>query len=133
MNEQFKLFDKYDVSQIEIKDPALKPYINLSQKLLVKSYGRQLEKWSHAKVNILERLANLGVRSLVIEATGDRAGLLRELLLPFEKEGVSLTAIDSHKGNGDLRFEIGLDEETVDREKVARLITELSRSGFNLS
>lgn len=58
MNEQFKLFDKYDVSQIEIKDPALKPYINLSQKLLVKSYGRQLEKWSHAKVNILERLAN---------------------------------------------------------------------------
>lgn len=55
---QFKLFDKYDVSNIEIKDLALKPYICLSSKLFVKSYGRQLEKWPHARVNIIERFAN---------------------------------------------------------------------------
>jgi len=29
----FKVFDLYDVSAIEIKDPALKPYINVNGKL----------------------------------------------------------------------------------------------------
>ena len=48
MQEQetvFKLFDKYDVSGIEIKDPALKPHINLQPKLLLKSQGRNLDKF----------------------------------------------------------------------------------------
>lgn len=56
--KDFKLFDKYDVSAVAIKDPALKPYINLTPRILVKSYGRQLEKLSHSKINIIERLAN---------------------------------------------------------------------------
>ena len=56
--EQFKIFDIYDVSNIEIKDFALKPYINLNGKLLIKSQGRNLEKFGKVKVNILERLAN---------------------------------------------------------------------------
>jgi len=56
------LFDKYSVSDIEIKDSALKPYINLSPKLLLKSHGRNIEKFANAKVNIVERLASrLGV------------------------------------------------------------------------
>jgi len=60
--KQFKIFDRYDISGIQIKDPALKPYIILAPKLVVKSYGRQLEKLSHAKLNIIERLAGrLGV------------------------------------------------------------------------
>ncbi len=60
--KQFKLFDKYDVSAITVKDPALKPYINIEPRLLLKSQGRNLEKFAKAKVNILERLANrLGV------------------------------------------------------------------------
>ncbi|MAG27566.1 30S ribosomal protein S7 [Candidatus Pacearchaeota archaeon] len=55
----FKLFDIYDVSGIEIKDPAMKPYINLEPKLLLKSQGRNAtEKFGKARVNILERLAN---------------------------------------------------------------------------
>lgn len=56
--EQFKLFDKYDISNIEIKDPALRPFINLTPRLMLKSYGRNLEKFAKTKVNILERLAN---------------------------------------------------------------------------
>jgi small subunit ribosomal protein S7 len=55
---EFKVFDIYDVSKIEIKDPAMKPYINLSGKLLIKNQGRNTEKFAKAKVNILERLAN---------------------------------------------------------------------------
>ncbi|MBU0760410.1 MAG: 30S ribosomal protein S7 [Nanoarchaeota archaeon] len=53
-----KLFDMFDVSNIEIKDPALKPYINIVPKLLLKSQGRNIGKFGKAKVNILERLAN---------------------------------------------------------------------------
>lgn len=56
---QFKLFDLYDTSGIEIKDAALKPYMNLRQQLLVKSYGRRnTETLGVTKVNIVERLAN---------------------------------------------------------------------------
>jgi small subunit ribosomal protein S7 len=56
--QQLKLFDIYEVSGIQIKDPSLKPYINLDPKLLVKSYGRTRWRFDKAKVNILERLAN---------------------------------------------------------------------------
>ena len=60
---QFKIFDKYDVSAIEIKDSALKPYMNLRPSLLLKSQGRRnMENLGATKVNIVERFANrLGV------------------------------------------------------------------------
>jgi len=54
----FKLFDKYDVSQIEVKDPGLKISINLEPKLLVKSEGRNVVKYGQTRVNIVERLMN---------------------------------------------------------------------------
>jgi|SRR3989338_3678489 len=53
----FKIFDLYDVSNLEIKDPALKPYINLTPKLLLKTHGRIKVKLAKTKVNIIERLA----------------------------------------------------------------------------
>jgi small subunit ribosomal protein S7 len=53
----FKVFDLYDVSQIQVKDAALKPYINFAPKLLLKSQGRNLERFGAAKVNIVERLS----------------------------------------------------------------------------
>src|SRR3989344_4898947 len=56
--EAFKLFDMYDVSAIEIKDPAIKPYINISPRLLVKSHGRNSDKLEKTKTNIVERLAS---------------------------------------------------------------------------
>ncbi|HLC53604.1 MAG TPA: 30S ribosomal protein S7 [Candidatus Nanoarchaeia archaeon] len=59
MAEQFKLFDLYDVSAIEVKDAALKPYMNVSAKLLLKSQGRRnMENLGVTKVNIVERFAN---------------------------------------------------------------------------
>ena len=51
----FKVFDKYDFSDIQIQDIALKPYLNLSQKMIVKSYGRKSIK--KKEKNILERIA----------------------------------------------------------------------------
>jgi len=57
--EGFKLFDIYDVSNIVIRDPGMRRYINLEPKLVVKSYGRIREKYSKGKINLLELFANL--------------------------------------------------------------------------
>lgn len=58
-SEGFKLFGLYDVSNVVVKDPGMKRYINLEPKLVVKSYGRIREKFSRGKINILELFANL--------------------------------------------------------------------------
>ncbi|MFA7709431.1 MAG: 30S ribosomal protein S7 [archaeon] len=57
--QNFKLFGLYDVSQIKVEDPGMRRYINLDQKLVVKSSGRIREKFSRGKINILELFANL--------------------------------------------------------------------------
>lgn len=57
-NQQFKLFDMYDVSAIEVKDRAIKPYLNVGARLMVKTFGRNLERFANSKVNIVEKLAN---------------------------------------------------------------------------
>jgi small subunit ribosomal protein S7 len=51
-----KIFDMFDVDKVEIKDPALKKYINLEPKLIIKSHGRLRERFSKSKVNIIEKL-----------------------------------------------------------------------------
>lgn len=59
---KMKLFDKYDSSGIVISDPALKPFINFEPRLLLKSHGRNLDKFGKTRVHIIERFANrLGV------------------------------------------------------------------------
>lgn len=57
--DEFKLFGLYDVYDIKISDPGIKRYINLEPKLFIKSYGRIREKFSRAKINLLELFANL--------------------------------------------------------------------------
>jgi len=54
-----KIFDLYDISEVKVEDPALQNYINLQQKLVLKSHGRHTEKFGRAKINILERLIGL--------------------------------------------------------------------------
>ena len=56
--QQFKIFDKYDVSGIQVKDPGLKAVINFEPKLVLKSYGRNVQKFGQTKVNVVERLMN---------------------------------------------------------------------------
>ena len=54
----FKIFDLYDLSGIEVKDPGLKSVINLQPKLILKSHGRNVQKFGQTKVNVVERLMN---------------------------------------------------------------------------
>lgn len=55
---QFKIFDLYDISSINVEDPGLKAVINLKPKLILKSHGRNFQKFGQTKVNIVERLIN---------------------------------------------------------------------------
>jgi len=55
---QFKIFDLYDIAEVKVEDPGLKSAINLEPKLILKSYGRNVQKFGQTKVNIVERLMN---------------------------------------------------------------------------
>ncbi len=54
----FKIFNLYDMSNIEVKDPGLKSVINLQPKLILQSHGRNVQKFGQTKVNVVERLMN---------------------------------------------------------------------------
>jgi small subunit ribosomal protein S7 len=59
MSEQnFKIFDRYDLSQIEVKDSGLRQVINLKPKLILKSQGRNVSKLGQTKINLVERFMN---------------------------------------------------------------------------
>jgi small subunit ribosomal protein S7 len=55
---KFKIFDLYDINDIEVKDPGLKAVINLEPKLILKEQGRNSQKFGQLRVNIVERLMN---------------------------------------------------------------------------
>ena len=57
-SNQFKIFDLYDISEVKVEDPGLKSAINLEPKLVLKEYGRNMQKFGQTKVNIVERLMN---------------------------------------------------------------------------
>jgi len=53
------LFRKWDISQIEIKDPGLKTSISLKESSFPIDFGRSaLKRFNKADVNIVERLVN---------------------------------------------------------------------------
>ena len=54
-----KIFNIYRTEEVKVEDPGLKRYLNLDEKLVLKTSGRAREKFAKARVNILERLANL--------------------------------------------------------------------------
>lgn len=58
MTQNFKIFDLYDTSEVVIEDPGLKAVINLQPKLILKSQGRNMQKFGQLKVNVIERLIN---------------------------------------------------------------------------
>jgi small subunit ribosomal protein S7 len=56
--QNFKAFDLYDLSEVQVKDLGLKSVINLNQKLVIKSQGRNIKKYGQVNVNIIERVVN---------------------------------------------------------------------------
>lgn len=72
-------------------------------------------------ITVLERLANLQLRSVAIEANEDRPGLLRAMLGPLEEAGINLNAIDSHQTDKVIRFHIGIESGKITPETLKRL------------
>ncbi len=54
-----KIFEIYSTEEVKIEDPGLKRYINLDQRLVLRTVGRARERFAKSKVNIIERLASL--------------------------------------------------------------------------
>jgi len=54
----FKVFDMFDMEEVKVEDVTLAPYINIEPRLLIKSHGRNVGKFTQAKIHILERIAN---------------------------------------------------------------------------
>lgn len=54
----FKIFDLWDISQIQINDLGLKDVINLEPRLALKTSGRNVVKHGQTRVNVVERLMN---------------------------------------------------------------------------
>lgn len=59
MPEKMKIFNLYSAEEVKVEDPGLKRYINLDEKLVLRSVGRARERFAKSKVNVIERLANL--------------------------------------------------------------------------
>lgn len=55
---KFKIFDLYETEGIIVNDIGLKRVINLNPKLILKSHGRNIQKFGQTKTNIVERLIN---------------------------------------------------------------------------
>src|SRR3989338_6926796 len=56
---EFKIFDLYDTKEVKVSDAGLQKYLNLQEKLVLKSHGRHTEKFGRVKINVVERLINL--------------------------------------------------------------------------
>jgi small subunit ribosomal protein S7 len=56
---ELKLFGKWDMKEIKIEDPGLQKYVNISQAMVPKTYGRHGGISFHkARMNIVERFVN---------------------------------------------------------------------------
>ncbi len=54
-----KLFNKWDVSNVKVKDPGLRNYINLRPVIVPRSFGKNANKQFYkSNMNIIERLMN---------------------------------------------------------------------------
>lgn len=54
-----KIFNLYESKDVVVNDVALKKYINLDERLVLKTHGRRKERFGKAKVHIIERLVGL--------------------------------------------------------------------------
>ncbi|RLG18723.1 30S ribosomal protein S7 [Candidatus Micrarchaeota archaeon] len=67
------LFGKYDLSEVKLDDPSLRPYICLDAVSIPHSHGRQAHKqFGKMNVNIVERLVNKLMRGGTGEKTSGK-------------------------------------------------------------
>jgi len=68
-----KIFDRYDVSEVQVADPSLKKYLDISPVTIPHSHGRHGKKqFEKMKVNVVERLVNKLMRGGTGEKTSGK-------------------------------------------------------------
>lgn len=56
---EMKLFNRWSFEGIDVKDPGIKPYINLDPMIIPRTSGKYTQQQFHkSKMNVVERLAN---------------------------------------------------------------------------
>jgi len=68
-----KIFDRYDVSEVQVADPSLKKYLDISPVTIPHSHGRHGKKqFEKMRVNVVERLVNKLMRGGTGEKTSGK-------------------------------------------------------------
>lgn len=82
-------------------------------------------------ITVIERLANLGMGSFSFITKDDSPGSLVSKLQTFADQNVSMTAVDSHRGKGTVRFDIGIEPGTSE-EQLQKIFTDLQKLGCTI-
>lgn len=54
-----KIYDLWETKDIKVEDPGLRRYVSLKEKLVIRSHGREKEKFGRSRMHIVERFINL--------------------------------------------------------------------------
>src|SRR3989449_2307069 len=110
---ELKLFEKYELSEVVVKDPGLSRYINLSPIVIPHTGGRFANKpFGKAKSNIVERLINGMMRSE--DFTGKKSKAIRVVRQAFE-------IIEGRSKQNPVQVFVNALEKSAPREEITRL------------
>ena len=110
---KFKIFGKWSVDDVEVKDPGLKRYICLKPTVIPPSGGRhEPRRFGKAEVHLVERLANLFMRP------GPNGGKKTKALKIVKN---ALEIIHLRTGQNPIQVLVRALENAAPREDVTRL------------
>jgi small subunit ribosomal protein S7 len=108
-----KLFGKWDFTEVEVKDPSIKGYVNLSPVTIPHSGGKNAkQQFSKSSLNIVERLINKIIREE--NNTGQKITAIRMVQDAFE-------VINKKTGQNPLQVLVNAVSNAGPREETVRL------------
>ncbi len=108
-----KMFGKWDFTDVEVKDPSIKGYINLTPVLVPHSGGRNAkQQFSKSNLNIVERLVNKVMREET--NTGQKITVYNNVKEAFE-------IINKKTGQNPLQMLVNAIVNAGPREETVRL------------
>lgn len=118
---EIKIFDRWSVKGVEVKDPGLKKYINLQPVIIPRSGGRHAKQQFHkSKMNIVERLMNKlqvpGHRGKKHVLTSGRA--VGKTLIHYRIVKEAFEKIEKQVGKNPMEVLVGAIENSALREEI---------------
>ena len=120
--KNFLLFRKWDMTDIEIKDPGLKTAISLKNQIFPYTFGRSaLKRFNKADVNIVERLANkiMHFGKRYAKNTGRMAGKKARVINTIK---AAFTIIEIKTGKNPVEVLIRAVENSAPNEDTTRIV-----------